>query len=247
MLVWQRDKEIAAQNEFLQQRLQQMAIERDEALIDRDEALNRSWIVLNQSQQRHEEQIGSILLKDKRISDQEDQIRAMSHMLQTIEQTCLSWEDVANKLEARTNYLQSAVYEACWARSCAEVGMNEAIGERKQYAAALEQIGTRVEGLETLSRSLEGIMQETALQKEIYSQQVLDAYAAEFSSNQKWSAKLRESEHGTLAWKTAAETALSQQRACELELKFASNNIEAIETVLRIAHIKCQELVMLFG
>ena len=241
-LGWQTmTEEMTRENEWCRQRILEMVKERDDALIDRDEARNESARLQEQSKiELQDEQHDNARLSSA--------IESMSGILENLEQSCLSWDVLACERGAQSEFWQFRLRETEIERDEAHEIVLQAQADRAQHDNDIQALAVLVETLESSCQTWEALANDMLLSKEAYERdhvlQIQEFCDLESKSNQEWSRKLQRLEKELFKWQTDAEAYAAQRDAAESELLLASNELEALGTVLRAAHLKCQELVI---
>ena len=243
-LEWQTmTEEMSMENACCRQRLLETAKERDEALIDRDEARNDSARVQEQSKRElHDQYHDNASLSSA--------IHSMSGILQNLEHSCMSWDVLASELGAQSEFWQWRLRETEIERDAAHKLVLQAQEDRAQYEHDIQALAVLVETLESSCHTWEALVNDMLLSKEAsernHTLQMQEFCDSESKSNQEWSCILQRLEKDCLKWQTEAEAHAAQRDAAESELLLASIEIESLWTVLKAAHLKCQELVIIF-
>jgi len=170
---------------------------------------------------------------------------AMSHILQSLESSCLSWETLASECQAQSHCWQLKLCEVEMDRDVALNDWKDAHAQCKKHEAGREGMVTLVESLEQSCLTLEVLVTETLMRKDAYEarhmEQMQDAYQAEFLSSKEWNRKMQHVEKVKLELQVEAEVGAAQWEATMSELVLGINQIEFVETLLMKAHLACQK------
>jgi hypothetical protein len=251
-LRWQKvTEEMRMDNESFHQKLLEMATERDEALIDRDEARTEFARVQEKAKRELKEQT---LAHSKLTST----IQALAGILESLEQSCSSlaselgpwqanWDVLASEMGSHSKFWQSKLRTAEIERDTAHHVAIQAQEKRAQNEIDIQALRVLVQTLESSCHTWEALVKEMSLSNEAYKrdhmQQLQDACNSEFKSNQAWSRKFELLEQERCKWQIEAEAHGALRDAAASELLLASNEIESLGIVLGTAYLKCQELV----
>ena len=251
-LRWQNVTEkMSMDNASCHQRLLEMATERDEAFIDRDEA--RTEFARAQTQADRE-------LKEQSLANSKltSAIQALTGILESLEQSCSSlaselgpwqanWDVLASELGSESKFWESKFRKAEIERDTAHHVALQAQEKGAQYEIDIQALRVLVKTLESSCHTWEELVKEISLTNEAcqrqHMQQLQDACNSEFKSNQEWSRKVELLEQERCKRQIEVEAHGALRDAAASELLLASNEIESLEIVLRTAYLKCQELV----
>lgn len=255
-LSWQRTaQDISGQNSYYLAKLQDLTREKDDALIDRDEACNRLHETRVENARRLEEhrQIAA---------DQAGVLNAISQQLHVLDETCGKWQARAEDQGFHIYTLQLQLRALQAEKGEAERGKSDALEVCGKYERDLEALVVLVESLEQSCQTWEALVEEMTGQREEYHalhiqqmyeqaaekeeyetrcmQEMYQVYSAEYTSNQEWKARLEVHEKQALEWQMEAEAAAAQKEAAELELVLATNELDSVQTTLTSVKLGCQ-------